>query len=172
MVLEYKLKHIIKADAVEKAIKQGASDTELAAILGVKIGAVRSQLTRMRKQLGENKIPLRKGPRKPKPDRKEADPKDALRLVVMWFGGAENAQKWAERICVMRQRNKTFLWELQKIFVDELFSGNIAARKGYVPGFTRLPATRYVVAVLRRAFPELPWQRSKQAREAAKTAGA
>lgn len=160
------MKHIIKADAVEKAIKDGASDAEIATILGVKVGAVRSQLTRMRKQLGEGKIPLRKGPRKPKPDRKEADPKDALRLVVTWFGGAENAQKWAERICEERRASKEFLLKMRARLSAEAVPQMASARG------VRFPCLRYVVAVLRRAFPELPWQRSKQAREAAKTAGA
>ena len=113
---------------------------------------------------------MRKGPRKPKPDRKEAMPADAMRLAALWFDGESSARQWAERICMMRQRSKSFLWDLQKIFVDEMFAGNINARRGYIPGSLHLPATRYVVAVLRRAFPDLPWQRSRQAREAAKAA--
>ncbi len=147
------MKHILKADLIKAAILRGASRDEIAAILGVKPSAVGAQLTRMRKQLGESRIPRgKKRPNSARIDRAGTSAVMARKHVEAWFGGAKEAEREAACACYYRGTYGEFMEYLRIRWRVESDRAEEIGRK-----FPK--SYSYLFQVLKNAYPMLPWCR-------------
>lgn len=147
------MKHILKAEQIKAAILRGAGRDEVAAILGIKPSAVGAQLTRMRRQLGEDRIPRgKKRANTARIDRAGTNAAMARRNVEAWFGGAAEAEVEAIHACYYRGTHGEFMEYLRIRWRVESDRAEEIGRK-----FPK--SYSYLFQVLKNAYPMLPWCR-------------